>query len=198
MGKSASGKDSLFREIRRRLPGLKPVLPCTTRPIRKGEKEGREYHFCTEEDYKAYLAEGKVIETRTYETVLGNWRYFSLAGFPDPEKENYLVIGTLEAYLSYVGYFGKDKLLPVMIQLEDGERLSRALQRERKQNKPSYAELCRRFLADQEDFSEEKIKQAGIPQEARFENAGLRECAMKIEEYLRSRLPSLAGPAIRS
>ena len=184
MGKSASGKDSLFRELGRRFPGLKPILPCTTRPIRNGETEGVEYHFCTEEEFQAYQAAGEVVEARVYETMLGPWTYFTLSRDIDAENHDYLVIGTLEAYSGYVRYFGKDKLLPVVIELEDGERLFRALERERRQEKPSYEELCRRFLADQKDFSEEKLALAQIPFEARFENTELHECAARIEKYI--------------
>ena len=36
MGKSASGKDTLFKEILERIPELKTVVPYTTRPIRTG------------------------------------------------------------------------------------------------------------------------------------------------------------------
>ena len=48
--------------------------------------------------------------------------------------------------------------------MEDGLRLERALERERKQQPPKYEEMCRRFLADQADYSEEKLKGAGITQ----------------------------------
>ena len=64
-----------------------------------------------------------------------------------------------------------------------------ALEREKRQEKPSYEELCRRFLADQEDFSEAKLREAGIPAEARFENRELTECADRIEAYIRNRIP---------
>ena len=53
-------------------------------------------------------------------------------------------------------------MVPLYIEVDDGLRLSRALERERKQTEPKYAEMCRRFLADCEDFTEEKIAEAGI------------------------------------
>ena len=59
-------------------------------------------------------------------------------------------------------YYGEDAVCPVYIQVEDGERLARALKREREQTNPKYEEMCRRFLADQSDFSEENILAAGI------------------------------------
>ena len=62
--------------------------------------------------------------------------------------------------------------------MEDGLRLSRALERERQQMKPKYAELCRRFLADSEDFSEEKLKELGIIK--RYENIEMKKCVEEI------------------
>ena len=51
---------------------------------------------------------------------------------------------------------------PIYIEVDDGERLQRALDRERSQDTPQYAEMCRRFLADSADFSEENVARAGI------------------------------------
>ena len=57
-------------------------------------------------------------------------------------------------------------------------RLQRALDREKAQDQPKYEEMCRRFLADAEDFSEEKIREAGI--ERRFHNDELDNCLEEI------------------
>ena len=70
----------------------------------------------------------------------------------------------------------------VYIEVEDGERLIRAVKREKEQETPKYEELCRRFLADQEDFSEEKIKEAGISR--RFENDDLDVCVRNIIDFI--------------
>jgi guanylate kinase len=69
-----------------------------------------------------------------------------------------------------------------MIELDDGIRLQRALSREQAQENPKYEEMCRRFLADSEDFADEKIKEAGI--ERRFENDNLERCMREIKEYI--------------
>lgn len=82
------------------------------------------------------------------------------------------------------GYYGESRVCPIYIQVEDGERLQRALLREKQQEDPKYAELCRRFLADQDDFSEEKIQEAGIP--VRYENDDLDRCVEKIIKYIKS------------
>ena len=62
--------------------------------------------------------------------------------------------------------------------MEDGERLKRAIRREEQQTVPKYEEMCRRFLADAEDFSEEKLAQAGIGR--RFANKELEQCIKEI------------------
>src|SRR5699024_8610523 len=87
---------------------------------------------------------------------------------------DYLVIGTLISYRALREYFGENNVVPVYIEIEDGIRLERALARERSQKEPKYAEMCRRFLADSEDFSEENLRKAGIRR--RFENVDLEQC----------------------
>ncbi len=49
---------------------------------------------------------------------------------------------------------------------------------ERMQDEPDYAELCRRYLADRQDFSEEKLAEAGI--DRRYENLDLDKCCLKL------------------
>ena len=76
----------------------------------------------------------------------------------------------------------KDVVVRIYIELDDGVRLSRALGRERKQEEPKYEEMCRRFLADQEDFSEDNLKAAEITN--RFSNENLEECVGKIKDFI--------------
>ncbi len=172
MGKSATGKDHIYRDlIRDKELRLRPIVLCTTRPMREKEKNGREYWF-VDEQYLAGLREkDRVIEERVYHTVHGDWYYFTADdGQIRPEESDYLGIGTLESLNRMRAHFGEETIVPIYIETEDGLRLERALKRERKQAEPKYAELCRRFLADCEDFSEEKLAAAGIAR--RFENNG--------------------------
>jgi len=187
MGKSSSGKDTIYsRLLRDKEFGLKNVLLYTTRPVRQGEADGREYHFVDEERFRQFMDEGKVIEYRTYETVHGPWTYFTADdGQVDLKARSYLAIGTLESYENMKRYFGEENVCPIYVEVEDGERLKRALAREELQEKPRYAEMCRRFLADTEDFSEENLERAGIKR--RFQNVELESCMEEIREYIRSR-----------
>lgn len=188
MGKSASGKDTIFKEIQKRFSGLKTIVLYTTRPKREGEKNGVEYFFVNEEERQKLCAQGTVIESRVYETVCGPWYYFTVDdGQVDLEAESCLMMGTLESYEKIRAYYGEDRVVPIYIEVEDGERLARALARERKQNEPKYAELCRRFLADREDFSEEKLQDLGI--RTRYDNSSLECCINKISEKISEFFP---------
>ncbi|MGI6055989.1 MAG: guanylate kinase [Bilifractor sp.] len=187
MGKSASGKDHIYTAL---LAGkdlnLKPIVLYTTRPMRQGEENGREYFFTDEKHLKALRKAGRIIEERCYQTVSGPWYYFTAdEGQIDLKTSDYLGIGTLESYAQMVHYYGRNVMVPVYIEVDDGIRLERALKRERKQKRPQYEEMCRRFLADQKDFSEEKIARAGITR--RFENNGaIRDCIDEIAGFIRA------------
>lgn len=146
MGKSASGKDTIFKQIKERMPNLKTIVIYTTRPIREGEQEGVEYYFVDEKRLAELEAQGKVIELRAYNTVHGVWKYFTVDDGQFDGDENYIAIGTLESYAKMLAYMGTDSLVPIYIDVDDGVRLLRAVERERKQKEPKYEELCRRFL----------------------------------------------------
>lgn len=184
MGKSSSGKDSIYHEIMEKgALGLKPIIPYTTRPIRDGEQDGREYHFCTEDTVQRLQDAGRIMELRAYNTVYGVWKYFTV----DDErinlsKYNYLYIVTLEGYTKIREYFGADRVVPIYIEVEDGERLMRAIAREQKQEDPKYEEMCRRFLADSADFCDEKLVEAGVVR--RFSNNDFVQTVQEVTAYI--------------
>ena len=184
IGKSSSGKDTVYKELLKENEfKFKKVVLYTTRPIREGEEDGVQYHFVTDEEYHKLIKDGKVIEDRAYHTYHGLWRYFTVDdGKMDLAHHNYLIIGTLESFAKTADYYGRRNVLPIYLELDDGIRLQRALNREMRQAEPKYEEMCRRFLADAEDFSEENMKNAGI--NMRFNNENLGECLKNIREYL--------------
>lgn len=183
MGKSSSGKDTIYNRIRLE-EKLLPVVLYTTRPMRENEENGREYHFVDRACFDKMKSEGKVIEERIYNTIHGEWIYFTSKDSIDLEKGNCIGIGTLESYVKIKEHFG-EAVVPIYIEVEDGLRLARAVERERLQTNPKYAELCRRFLADSSDFSEEKLKEAGISR--RFSNEGeIEECIDEIKMEMRT------------
>lgn len=178
MGKSASGKDTIYKKVKEQMPELKTIVIYTTRPIREGELNGREYHFVDDDKLKELQEAGKVIELREYNTVHGIWKYFTADDGQFDGDDNYLAIGTLESYVKLRDYFGQERLVPIYVEVEDGLRLERALARERMQATPKYEEMCRRFLADAADFSVENLKEAGITR--KFTNMDVDKCAQGI------------------
>lgn len=184
MGKSSTGKDTIYKKIlAREKSRLHTIIMYTTRPIRAGETDGVEYFFVDEKRLEEITAAGNLIELRSYHTFHGVWKYFTVQDNQiDLEKNDYLIIGTPESYNKTRDFFGKEKLIPLLIELDDGIRLQRALDRERKQEHPRYQELCRRYLADEEDFAEKILEKSGIKKS--FYNDDLKRCLQEILDYI--------------
>lgn len=180
LGKSCSGKDTIFKEIKENNElDLKTVVGYSTRPMRENEVDGKEYFFVSRDRLEELQNDGKVIEVRHYNTVHGVWSYFTVDdGQIDLDKDNYLYIGTLESYEQMRDFYGEDVIVPIYVEVEQGERLRRAVLREIEQSEPKYEELCRRFLADEEDFRDEEINRLGI--EKKYYNDTLDRCVEEI------------------
>ena len=184
MGKSASGKDTIYKVLlEKKELNLRPMVSYTTRPFRECEQAGLEYFFSNEHELKNFTKDNKLIEVREYHTVHGVWKYFTVDdGRTQIEDKDYILIGTLESFLKLRQYYGKEVVVPIYIQVDDGLRLSRALARERQQEQPRYAELCRRYLADDEDFSSKKLMEAGV--DHIFENHDFKENIGEVLDYI--------------
>ena len=188
LGKSATGKDKIYGVLTARddLP-LRTIVPYTTRPIRDKETDGDPYFFRTIPQLEQAQEEGKVIECRRYDTYYGPWYYYTMDdGQIDLQEASYLIAtGTLEGYRSLRDYFGEEAVLPLYIRVDEGERLQRALDRERKQKEPKYEEMCRRSLSDAADFSEENIAAAGITRFFDNPTGGMDGCVEEIVAYIK-------------
>lgn len=188
MGKSATGKDTIYKRLLESEElGLRTAVMYTTRPIRNMEQNGVEYFFVDEDELHRLQEEKRIIEQRTYETIHGPWHYFTVNdGQINLEEANYLMIGTLETYTQIRDYYGAERVIPIYLEVEDGVRLSRALRREMKQEKPKYAEMCRRYLADDEDFSEENLIKFGVTK--RYQNLDINICLYEVKEAIKKLL----------
>ena len=196
MGKSSSGKDTIFKQlVEDKDLNLKPVISYTTRPIRYNESHGKQYYFIDDERLAKYNETGSIIEQREYQTINGTWFYCTVDdGQIDlSQPVGYLLIVTLEAYKSLQKHFGKDQIIPLYITVDDGIRLGRALKREQKQPTPNYDELCRRFLADSADFHSTKLQDCGI--EKYYPNEKLNECINSIKIDILGNLGSGCAPS---
>lgn len=188
MGKSASGKDTIFKRLEETAElNLKTVVIYTTRSMRVGETNGVEYFFTNKDELEQFKKQKKVIEHRSYNTIHGEWDYFTVNdGQIDLREKNYIVIGTLESYIQMKKYYGKDVIVPIYIEVNDGIRLERALSREKKQKEPKYAEMCRRFLADEQDFSKDKLDKEKI--DIIYQNMNTDKCILEIVKDIKKLL----------
>ena len=188
MGKSACGKDTLYKRIiTDKSLSIQTLIPYTTRPPRSGERNGVEYFFLSEQEQLQLEQQGKIIELRAYQTVQGVWKYFTVNDHQINLAQNdYLIIGTLESYLKLHNYFGADSLVPLYIELDNEERMRRAITREQMQKNPDYEELCRRFLADLEDFSPQHLEDAGIKRS--FINDDIVHCTLELTAYIKQNI----------
>lgn len=180
------GKDKIYaRLLENEELNLKRLILYTTRPVRAKEESGKQYYFVDENVLKEFRRKGRLIESRSYQTVHGIWIYFTADdGQIRLSESDYLGIGTLESFIKMKKYFGEEAVIPLYIEVETGERLTRALIREKKPENQKYSEMCRRFLADEADFSEENILKAGIWK--RFENIVLDDCVKELENYIKT------------
>lgn len=158
MGKSASGKDTIYAALLEEFKNvLNPLILYTTRPPRPGEVSGITYNFITPEDIISLEKEGKIIESRVYNTAFGEWIYATVEDSSiDLSTSNYIGIGTLESAEKIINYFDRAFVIPIYIDVEDPIRIQRVIKREL-EGKQEFNEMCRRWLADEKDFSEENI-----------------------------------------
>ena len=188
MGKSSTGKDTIFKKLKEKI-NVKPYVMYTTRPKRTGEINGVDYNYLSDAEMNGYLTlqSNMLIESRTYDTVYGKWTYATILDNQFNPNKDLLMTGTLESYIhikEFFFFFLSVELIPIYIEVEDGLRLERALKREREQKEPKYVEMCRRFIADSIDFSEDNIESIGIKK--RFQNIILDDCVNEISEYVKN------------
>ena len=151
MGKSASGKDSLLKALLQepQFKEAKPIISCTTRPIRENEINGIDYHFLTNEQFTNLVLSNRMLEA----TVFNDWCYGTS-------------IDSLSTSGINIGVFNPEgceslrqneniTLCLIYVEATDKTRLLRSLNREKN---PDCHEIVRRFNADEMDFCEEEIE----------------------------------------
>lgn len=183
MGKSATGKDTIFNELLKNKE-LKRLVIYTTRPMRIGEIDGYTYFFKSVEEMKEM--EEFIVEKRVYHTVLGDWYYYTAEDGQFDSADILVGIGTLESYIKLKQRLGEEIMMPVYIEVEDSERLRRAIERENSAENPNIAEVYRRFEADNIDFSDKNLSDAGIIK--RYVNNNFTECVENIQKDIWCRI----------
>lgn len=143
LGKAGSGKDTLKKYLCDNYGEIfSPLVTYTTRPKRENEIDGRDYYFISEEEWQ----KREWFESLTF----NNWHYSS-------SLESFLRDKITVAIVTPKGcrfYLSKRELEVVgvyQLLISDKGRLLRQLKRE---TEPDCKEICRRFLADEEDFKD--------------------------------------------
>jgi len=186
MGPSSSGKDTIYKQIKELYPSLKEIILYTNRPIRENEKDGIDYNFVSLEKLKEMENNNEILEKREYNTVHGLWVYATAKTNIDLDNNNYIGINTLDGYESLKEYY-KDDIIPLYIHVEDGIRLTRALEREKLEENPKYAEMCRRYLADIYDFNIDRLLDLEI--DKLYDNSNdMESCVKEISNRIKEEL----------
>ena len=181
-GKSGSGKDAILKELCKSMR-YAPIISVTSRPIREGETNGVEYEFVSKELFESFIKANKLIEYRSYNTMVGGvedtWYYGVLKGRPAYGRD-YVVILDLKGAGDFMAYYGKDHCLCVYVDADDQIRTERA------KNRGSFdeTEWNRRMEADSKDFSEEQIKT--VTDITIDNNADLRDAVENVDGIFKS------------
>ena len=143
-GESSAGKDSIQHWLTSTLKNTHEIISYTTRPKRDYEKNGKEYYFISDEEFMKLFLKNEFLET----SVFNKWFYGTSKKSLNLDKLNIGVFNP-QGIRSLLSHSDIINVLPVWIQSYDKERLLRSLKRE---ISPNCEEICRRFLADKEDF----------------------------------------------
>lgn len=91
----------------------------------------------------------------------------------------------LWVYFTDHSCFEAKGIIPLYIYADDATRLDRAIKREQQQINTDYKEVCRRYLADEEDFSVENLERCRISN--RFQNDfAVEDCFSRIKHFVES------------
>lgn len=157
IGKSATGKDTVLKEIleknNSKLP-LKRAVSVTTRPMRENEIEGEDYYFITDDEFKLSEKNKEFIEETSYKVRQKIWHY----GFQKKEfssDTNYLIIANPYGFRAFLkAYKNKEidkEIVPIYLICSEEERKRRYLERD-KSNENIEEEWLARAIRDDLDF----------------------------------------------
>lgn len=188
-GKSGTGKDTLKNNLLKVTDvELTPLIVVTDRPIRVGEKEGENYIFKTPEEFSELINNDELMEYREYTVYDGNgekaiWRYGTFKVDPKAgDNTLYIGIGSIESYKFIKNLYG-DSVVPIYIMVNDDERLHRLIIRDGN-NKNKLKEICRRFIAECDEYSSDELNALHLSRHAVFNNKSMPDMISKVIAYI--------------
>lgn len=155
MGKSASGKDTQRRCLEEY--GALPMVSSTTRAMRQGEMQGREYNFISESEFLDKADKGEIFEFRKYDSSVGTVYYGSEKIRLD-ESKDYVKVLDPEGAKSFISAYGRDNCFVVYLDVPEAVRHSRALSREKETDYAKFEQEWRKRAKDDEErFQPDKV-----------------------------------------
>ena len=156
LGKSSTGKDTLLRnllrdeDIKKVCGGLKPLTSHTTRPMRTGEVQHKDYHFIDPYVFETMKNNNQFIETTSYEIKTENRVYnYGLSKQEVNDTEFAIVILNPYGLAEFLKSEYAPNVISILIDRDLRECCISYLQRD--ENANPYA-LAERILRDRDDF----------------------------------------------
>ena len=183
-GKSASGKDTVQAELfNRKDRDYEKLISSTTRPMRPGEVNGREYYFRSNEEFLSLMNEEKLIEHRAYDTLVDGvpdtW-YYGLEKRELDDSKTYLTILDLDGLKGVIDYYGANNVTGIYLDVTDKLRTDRCKSRGDFNRK----EWNRRLAADRADFSSDRLRSLDVVTIKVMERDTPSVLANKVEEIM--------------
>lgn len=154
IGEAGSGKDFLLRQAIQAYPQYNEIISCTTRPIREGEVNGKNYYFLTDKEFKDFEKDGYMLETASF----NGWYYGTMKQALRADSINIGVFNP-EGVRSLIKHEDIDVRV-FYVRAPAKKRLLRQLNRE---NNPNVDEIVRRYSTDQADFAELDFPYENLP-----------------------------------
>lgn len=161
IGCMASGKDTILKEMINE-GYAEPVISHTSRPMRKGEKDGIEYHFVSAEEMLKMKENNEFIEFKSYKAS-NNEKWYYGVNKNSLEKglsKNYILIVDITGMRQIKEYFKDDKdmeITTIFLDVDKETRRKRAIMRD-DMTLEKVKEIERRLKADDKEvypFKEE-------------------------------------------
>lgn len=188
-GKSASGKNTICKELEK-MYGYKRLVTYTTRPMHTGEEDGVDYNFIAKERLEALIADGAVIEYRTYDHAADKVVYATVSDnqFLYFDDENVIVSSSLIQCKNYIDRWGADIVKPVYLTVLEDVLFMRAIRREQNRDNPDYPEMCHCYLSELKEYNDFNKGVVGIGEHNTFINDSVWDCATNIHRYIQDEL----------
>ena len=153
LSESSGGKDTLLNMIVKN-EFLKPVISTTTRKMRSNEKQDREYHFVTKEEFMLMEAKDEFLETTSYLIPSEGVVKYGLAKKDVVlSKSSYVVILNPIGLQQVEEQLGKENVVSIYIHRNDKDRFISYLNREEKEFSLILEDAYERFKKDLNDFT---------------------------------------------